>query len=189
MGKGKVFIISVVLLSIVVGLFLISENKGEQTLNNKTESYSSPEQIEELELTTGQRAEYYRVYENPFVLHVRKALNGYLDGTNEGMATPEFTIKARKVGETLTGLDSFDKEYYRSKFIVYTMVDNIAGGKLIHIIFQDRPDKMFAAWVYQLVDDTYDFRDFWQSTQFDEEKMAEVRKIFKQYLEDKEHAL
>jgi len=164
-------------------------------------SRSAEEEIEELEFTREQLEGYYEVYKNPYVLHIRKALNAYLNGTNEGISFPESVINAQVLEETsldsgaesadLTpaGLDSFSKDYYRSKFIVFAINDGIMGGKIINIIFQDKPDKLFNAWIYQRAGGDYDLRGFWQNMTFTGEKMEKTVKLYKRYLEDKEHAL
>ena len=111
-------------------------------------------------------------------MHVRKALNGYLAGTNEGLSDPDDV-----------GLDSFSKDYYRSKFVVVWFDNSIAGGKDISILFQDKPDKLFTAWVYKTAVGEYELRGFWQSSTYTDEKLQELNKRFKTYLEDKDHAL
>lgn len=131
---------------------------------------------------------YYAVYKDPYVMHLRKALNGYLDGSNEGMDIPELTIQKHKLDDTQAGLSSFDRSYYESKFVVFEIVDSIAGGKNITIIFQDKPDKIFTAWVYKMYGGKYDLRDFWEMP-IGQEELAKTRKMYKRFLQDKEHAL
>ena len=164
-----------------------------------TVSGSTEGEIAELEFTPEQLEGYYKVYSNPFVLHVRKALNGYLDGTNDGILSPETAIKAQTLEgafpgngienakSTPAGLDSFSKDYYRSKFIVMAIDDGITGGKIINIIFQDKPDKLFNAWVYKGED--FELRGFWQNMNFTSEEMRKTVIQYKRFIEDKEHAL
>jgi len=136
---------------------------------------------------------YYNAYQAPSVVHLRKALNGYLSGTNEGMDS-EFVIKKRESESYLAGLDSFDKAYYKSKFIVLDITRNDYGGELITIIFRDKPDKIFRAWVYFYwnagTPDYYDFRDFWQMSVPDDfvaELVAQPQ--IKAALQDEEHSI
>ena len=45
-------------------------------------------------------------------------------------------------------LSRWSKEYFRNKFVVLSREDNTFGGTLITILFQNRADKVFVAWVY-----------------------------------------
>lgn len=160
----------------------------------KTEALSStPQKPEQLILEPEQLENYYKIYEDPFVIHLRKSLNGYLDGSNYGIESPKVVIESRKEENYLHGLSSFSKDYYKSKFIVFTINDSIVGGKEITIIFQDKPDKLFWAWVYKLASNTdkdaFDLRAFAQDLRYSEEKMQEIQIIYKVFLEDREHAL
>lgn len=171
-----------------------SEPNPEQSRQDKQQS-EQPEAKEEtidatkeVNLSQEELEAYYASYKDPFVLHVRKALSGYLAGTNEGMSTPEAVIERDDSGENLSGLDSFDKEYYKSKFVLLSLDDSVAGGKQIYIIFQDKPDRIFGAWVYPMGDGTYDLRGFWESKKATEE-IDSTLKIFGKYIFDKEHSL
>ena len=149
------------------------------------------EEIKPLEFAEEQLESYYSSYINPYVTHARKALDGYLDGSNYGMGVPELVIDPeQKTDKVIYGLGSFDKDYYQGKFIVYIINDSIAGGKEISIIFQDKPDKLFTAWVYKFSgEEGYDLKGFWQDLSFDEKKMAEIRQLYKNQLEDREYAI
>ena len=56
------------------------------------------------------------------------------------------------------------KEGLKSKFVIYNTEPFIMGGLFIRVIFLDMPDKVFAGWVYSLVDEAkqtvtgYEFR-------------------------------
>lgn len=146
------------------------------------------EEEQEIRFTGEQLKGYYSSYENPFVLHIRKALNSYLAGINEGIEP--LAIRADKTEDgTIGGLDSFSKDYYKSKFIVFGINDSIVGGKEINIIFQDKQDKLFNVWIYRLGTGDYELRGFWQNKNFTENEMAKIQKQYKIYLEDEEHAL
>jgi hypothetical protein len=196
--KNKLWLILFTLISLIAFLILGMGNFAKDTkLTNKlTEeavvSPSAENTIEPLEFTEEQLESYYSSYQNPYVLHLRKALDGYLDGSNEGMEAPEAVINPGfETKGAINGLSKFDKEYYQSKFMVFTMNDSLAGGKEIAIIFQDKPDKLFTAWVYKLAgqEEAYDLRGFWQVLGYDEKKMEETRQLYKNQLEDKEHVL
>jgi len=190
----KKIVIGLLLLILCVGAVLVFLNReptfpDQKDLSSPPEATPLIEEIEPIQFTPEELEKYSEVYENPYVLHIRKALNGYLEGTNEGMELPETVIEAHEYEGTSAGLDSFSKDYYKSKFIVYAINDSITGGKMVNIIFQDKPDKLFNVWVYKLAGDTYDLRGFWQNENFDEEKMNEIQKLYENYLNDPERAL
>lgn len=192
-SKRTLFFVTLLVL-VGIGIWTFSSKEKAHEAEEEILSGEHSLQVEEQpsvssELSPEGLEDYYRVYENPYVLHIRKALNGYLDGTNVGLDDPELVIESQEIAGATAGLSSFDKSYYESKFIVYTISDSIAGGKQVNIIFQDKPDKVFAAWVYQLGDGTYDLRAFWENINFTEEDIASIQDSYKTFLEDKEHAL
>ncbi|MBI2252207.1 MAG: hypothetical protein HYU63_05650 [Armatimonadetes bacterium] len=145
--------------------------------------------IKELKFSKEDLERCYEAYKNPYVLHLRKALNGYIKGTNEGIASPQITLESDKLGVDVYGLDSFNKDYYKSKFIIYQINNHPAGGMSILIIFIDKPDKLFGAWVYKVANGDYDLRQFWQVANFTKEVMLKVCKLYKIFLEDEKHSL
>jgi hypothetical protein len=144
---------------------------------------------EEITFTDEQLKDYYAVYADPYVLHIRKALNDYLSGTNEGMEIPDAVIEKHDTGDgSLAGLAAFERSYYQSKFVVMALEDALMGGKTATIIFQDKPDRVFTAWIYRLGDDQYDLRGFWEDATATE-RIEEHLKTFGKYIFDKEHSL
>jgi len=190
--KYKIYLATILLL-VIVGLFLFKYKNNNKIIVDQIQTNQSeeptPTKAEPIVFTQEQLNDYYQTTKNPFVLHIRKALNGYLSGTNVGMDSPDLVIEKDEIDGSPTGLSSFDKDYYKSKFIVFMMNDSIAGGKFIRIIFQDKPDKVFIAWVYKLAGGEYDFRGFSQDSAYTEEKMEEVQVLYKTILEDKLHAI
>lgn len=168
---------------LLIGVFFL------QKLPDYTSNGGGEEDVGPVSLTEEELQGYYAVYSDPYVVHVRTALNGYLDGSNTGMDSPGLVIQAQTEGGIMSGLDSFDRSYYQSKFVVYAINDNIAGGKEIDIVFQDKPDKMFAAWVYSPGEGHYDLRGFWQKPDITEVMMQRLVQAFPQYFEDTDHAL
>ena len=144
--------------------------------------------IEAVTPSDAELKQYYASYKDPFVLQIRKALNGYLAGTNEGMESPDIVIKKDDLNGSPSGLASFDKEYYKSKFVVLAIDDALFGGKDISIIFQDKPDIIFTAWVYKFSDVHYDLRGFWEDDKATE-NIDLALKTFGKYIFDKEHSL
>ena len=159
---------------------------GGQTNNDTT----AVENTEELQFSPEQLAGYYRSYENPYVIATRKALNSYLNGGSDSLEREIAVETWRDDQGILYGLDSFDKSYYQSKFIVFAINDYIGGGRMISIIFKDKPDKVFAAWIYDVGDEgNYQMRGFQEDIRFTPDRMKVIQKQYKSYLEDEEHML
>lgn len=132
---------------------------------------------------------YYRVYKNPFVLYLRKALNAYLANDSSEVNISMAAVEKGNSDGIISGLDAFEKDYYKSKFIVLSINDSLGGGKDIQMIFQDKPDRIFYAWVYKLAGGNYELRGFNSKEHFDENEIKEMIDYYKSYLFDKEHAL
>lgn len=192
MKKNKIYLASVLIL-VAIGLFVIKYKNSNKIVVDKVQVNEpvepTPVKVEPIVFTQEQLNDYYKTTKNSFVLHIRKALDGYLNGTNVGIDSPDLVIKKDEIDGSPTGLSSFDKDYYKSKFVVFTINDSMAGGKFIRIIFQDRPDKVFVVWVYKLASGEYDFRGFGQDSTYTEEKMKEIKILYKTILEDKLHSI
>ena len=107
------------------------------------------------------------IYASPYIKHIRVALNGYLDGSNIGVEDPT----PYTAGDMNCGLDNFDKSYYKSKFIVLGASDGDYGGVQATIVFVNKPDTIFWAWVYRLGGDgEYVLRAFCRSGPSDAER-------------------
>lgn len=89
----------------------------------------------EAQFTHEQLEQYYLVYSNADVRYLRTLFDSYLNGSGGMEQERQF-------------LSKWDKAYFRSKFIVMSRDANTFGGTFITILFQDRPDKVFVAWVY-----------------------------------------
>lgn len=99
------------------------------------------------------------LYDNPYIKHIRTAFSGYLDGTNNGVE--EGVIEKSELESGLKcGLDSFDKDYYKSEFTIIQTEKNDYGGIVAYIAFLNQPDKVFWAWVYQYGGGEYILRGF-----------------------------
>lgn len=126
-------------------------------------------------IRSAQLSRYYSVYTKPDVIYLRTVFNEYLSGRNEqeSVKASEFELLSR-----------WDRSYYRSKFIVLSIENAQMGGVWVTIIFQDHPDRVFRALVI----------NSWALAAFDspdrtEENMEKIRTAFRQFLEDREHAL
>jgi len=99
------------------------------------------------------------LYDNPYIKHVRTALNGYLDGSNNGVE--EGASEADELESGIRcGLDNFDKEYYKSEFTVAKVEKNDYGGMQVYIAFTNKPDTIFWTWVYPYAGGDYTLRGF-----------------------------
>lgn len=190
-NKKKVLVFSLLAL-FLLALLLVFIGKPKE--NNIEETQQTDKQVlEELkpvEFTQEQLTEYYKTYEDPYVKHVRVALNGYLDGSMKGIDVVEAVVTARtSPNGTLVGLDAYSKDYYKSKFIVIMASPSVAGGKEINIIFQDKPDKIFWTWVYAKEGGEYDLRGFSENKGIQGEKLQNMLILYKNVIGDKEHSL
>jgi len=117
----------------VVGFFIYQRNAATKM---------SPEDL----------ARYESVYHEYPVQYLRRALDGYVANNFDGICMVPPAILAsdgKKLGfeDSLSGLSAFDEVYYKSKFIVWSYNDNKENGKDIMILFRDKPDRLFYAWV------------------------------------------
>ncbi|QQG40516.1 MAG: hypothetical protein HYV37_03025 [Candidatus Levyibacteriota bacterium] len=190
--RKYIFILLAFVIFVFLFLFYRSSNKkptSTEKVTSTTSAQATPTEIvQELHFTEEQLKSYYSSYNNPFVLHIRKVLNNYLTGNNDGIEPLAIKVDKAEDG-TISGLDSFSKDYYKSKFIVFGINDSIAGGKEINIIFQDKQDKLFNVWIYKLGTGDYELRGFWQNKKFTEKDMEKIQKQYKIFLNDSKHAL
>lgn len=151
---------------VVLALFAIAFFIPDQNPLNK-DGLSKIAEAEQPPRIAGNETEE-EIYNNPYIKHIRTALNGYLDGSNTG-AEEAIALDENKSDEC--GLDSFDKSYYQSKFFLYDVSDNDYGGVQAYIVFVDKPDTIFWAWVYRLGGDgEYSLRGFCKAGPPDESK-------------------
>lgn len=133
-------------------------------------------------------SQYYAVYSDPNVIFLRKALNAYL-ANDKTVPITKTAIDADNTGEEITGLDSFSKDYYQSKFVVLSIEDSVVGGKEITLLFQDKPDRIFRAWTYLGNSGSYDLRGFFSKDPVDQKQLQDLKDSLGSYLSDKSHAI
>ena len=120
--------------------------------------------------------DYYLVYANADVHYLRTVFDAYLRHAPGKDA--EFAL-----------LKKWNSEYYKSKFAVLSRDENPFGGALITLIFQDKPDKVFVAWVYpEGAKAKLNLRAF-ELGKFNDEDVRRIRVRYKAMLEDKKHAM
>jgi hypothetical protein len=130
----------------------------------------------EAQFTPEQLEQYYLVYKNPDVRYLRTLFDTYL---NSSGGTEEERQQLHK----------WNKDYFRGKFMVMSRENNMLGGTLITILFQDRPDKVFVAWVYpegsnkKLTLRRFDVGDF------SDEDLRRIKVRYRKLIEDKVHAM
>ncbi len=196
MSSNKLWI--PVIIFLIVGAYLFSKNQPSSAgkISSVTPSpinqASNSGSLQTNQPNQKQIQEYYATYKNPYVIYLRKALDSYLAGNNEGIsdiAIKSDTIHSDQSGDVLSGLDSFSKDYYKSKFIVVNFAGGLGGGKIISIEFQDKPDKVFDVWIYKLAGGDYEMRGFNENKILSGAKLIELNNTYKTFLEDKEHSL
>lgn len=134
-------------------------------------------------------AVFYRYYENPYVQHIRKALDAFLAGTDASVFTKQDAITAKNSDGYIYGLKSFDPEYYKGKFIVLSIDSSANGGYYVTLIFQKMPDRFFVAWVTKRSPTAYELQSFASSEYSDPEVIRTIQRKFKDFLSDPVHAL
>jgi|GEM_PF-5788690 len=152
--KYIIVIISLLVLgAIFYGLYFETDKKNEDAQSGTVDPDKIMDAIKYLESANPPILDQLQTEEdvvnNPHIKQIRLALNGYLDGTNNGLEE----YMALDVTDPIMkcGLNNFDKTYYQSKFVILSARDNEYGGILAYIAFVDKPDTMFFVWIYGVV--------------------------------------
>jgi len=130
----------------------------------------------EAQFSQEQLQQYYRVYESADVRYLRTIFDAYLNKV--GGSKEEFDV-----------LDKWDKDYLHSKFIVLSRKQNEFGGTLITLLFLERPDKVFVAWVYPEGSNRELKLRALRLGDFGDEDIKRIAIRYKKLLEDKTHAM
>jgi hypothetical protein len=155
-----------------IGLFIICLlNLAGLITAQASKTPNSQESFSQQELK-----EYYKVYSDPDVKHIRAVFNAFLSGKKLN------SIEA-------DALKNADKSYLKSKFVVLSHDPHLMGGSNITIMFQEKPDKIFKVWIYLGKGSRWQLRDFSESTSFSKEDIERIRERYRKFLEDKAHAL
>jgi hypothetical protein len=165
-------------LEIAFILVLFPQGSQEPSAKNPPvhEEQTSKIPAEEAQFTPEQLEQYYLVYKNADVRYLRTLFDAYLEGTG-GTAEERESLK------------KWDMDYYRSKFVVMSRDKNTFGGTLITIMFQDRPDKVFVAWVYEEASQRNLALRRFEIRKFSGEDLRRMRIRYRKLLEDKTHAM
>jgi hypothetical protein len=125
-----------------------------------------------------------QVMNDPYIKHIRTALNGYLDGTYEGISDPDNAINPSSQDKPNSGLGAFSKEYYQSKFYVMSITQGLFGGEEINIIFADKPDKIFWIWIFTTENGDYDFMGISETESSEKAEAGSIETFVKDNLEN-----
>jgi hypothetical protein len=116
-------------------------------------------------------------------------LNGYLALKNgkaskwHGQGTVDSPITE------FADLGKVDSEYLSSRFTVYKLENEpFAGGRWVSVLFIDKPDRIFRAWMYLTGDGMYELRSF-KDSGITQGQIAAMRMSYEKLMLDREHAL
>jgi len=140
------------------------------------------------------------VLQDKFVQYLRASLNNWLSGKYGSATNPKTSYEcphtglldgkqcpdsAFDEGDYENGLSKINQDYLKSKFIVLQTDIAPGGGVSIILMFKDKPDKVFYAWVYRYrgVDEVirgFDLRAFneYDLTGNDAPGVEETQKMF-----------
>jgi len=163
-------------------------NSSHPTQNGSSQTGKLKE-VKTSEVNSKELEEYYQTYKNPFVIYLREVLNAYLNNDITKVNITTNALKKTSDENFIRGLEAFDKEYYKSKFVVLTFTEHKAKGVELRIMFQDKPDRIFDAWIYRFADGDFELRGFASDENYDPVKIKELNNTYKQFLLDKKHAI
>lgn len=122
---------------------------------------------------------YTRVYDDPFVQHVRAALDSFIAGERRGIFEGQ---------ELMESLESW-REYLPHRFVVLALEPSPAGGYLITLLSREKSDRVFSAWVYRLAPGDYQLRGFGENTDIPRDEIPELILRYSAYLADTVHCI
>lgn len=99
--------------------------------------------------------EYRSRMANPVVEFLGSVLDRIRDGKGGGDAV------IQDAGEAMEDLASVDSEYLESPFLPLSIERNTWGGRVVSVLFRNRPDRVYSAWVYGQGPGDYRLRGFW----------------------------
>ncbi len=150
--RSPYFLLAFVVSGAVAILIIAAPKNASHVPEQRATSIASPAQggrgqqpvgkgpvkpIPVFDFSAEQRNQYLAGFRDPYVSHLRKALSSFYDSNLTGIDP-----------FALPGLQSFDRAYFKSPFVLVSYADQFGGGRTILIIFRDRPDRLFRAWVF-----------------------------------------
>ncbi len=108
-----------------------------------------PENVKPIFLTKQQETQYFELANSPAVSGLRKRLDEYMDNPKPSECIEKSAIDSTINSQNdVSGLNAFNKDYYKRKFFVISQ-DIISENKVaITIAFQGRSDRIFTAVFY-----------------------------------------
>ncbi|RME56303.1 hypothetical protein D6779_10805 [Candidatus Parcubacteria bacterium] len=168
------------------GISSKEENKGEFAVEDVLNDRELVETLKAIRATEATRPPAIpddtteeEIYRNPYVRHIRAALNSYLAGKMEGLSGAVLSDMIK-----ICALQRSDADYYRNKFVVLSAENNAFGGAAVYLAFRGKPDAIFWAWVYNIGGDDeksaeYELRSFCKKPLSDKRLMNELHAILK----------
>jgi len=165
-----------------------SENASPVDKPSPDDSTTSNHSLAE-SITPDQWHQYHASYKASEARYLRSLFNDYLareSVTGEG-GDQLAEGNGRERAYEFSLLDKFDKSYYKSKFTLYWFEKAWGGGYQISIIFLDKPDRMFNAFVRTYPDGGSVMYGF-DSANTTEDQMNKIRAfMMAMFKADKEH--
>lgn len=137
-------------------------------------------------------SEYMKSLNLPEVKHMRDIVTLYSNGKSASMNASErhMAVDLASSNANKCGLDAFSKDYFKSKFYLFSIADSPVGGKMVSVLFADKPDKVFTSWVYPLEGGKYEVRNFCEDNTYTPEQLIKQFLVpLKSYLAKPEFSL
>jgi len=187
MKKIIIFIIILIIITIIAVLgiiFYFNDKLTDITPKKKeieTVSLEKNKNIyEQIVPFTNEELSYLNGLEKePAVKEIRNSINRYSNGQgddNEAINEMENC-----------GYDKFP-DYISGKFTPFQVGKNTYGGVNIKLIFIDKPDKVFTAWVYDLAGGGFELRSFCDD-EYSSDKIKVIYKAFFNLFADKSRSI
>ena len=143
--QRKYLVVTIIALAIIGGIYGVYKHK---TANWKTsKEVDVPKFLDAIKKMESENPPRIKenatdedIYNSPYVQHIRVAIDGYLNGTNNGVEEEDLQATSN---EMRCGLDKYSKVAYRGKFVDITTWDNDYGVVQAFITLIDRPNEVF----------------------------------------------
>jgi hypothetical protein len=185
-NRKKIIIGSISLALVIVLAILIYHSKQESAQQQTLEAVSGNLATSTQNQTTisEENAKLYVAgLKKPYFQELRNIFDKYLNGqkiSEAEISAPELVIETSNDGQ-ICGFKSFDKDYFKSKFILSGIEEGQFGGIYIDILFLNKPDKMFTAWFYE-TPEGWDLRSFCENANATPEEINASLKYLGDYL-------
>lgn len=122
---------------------------------------------------------YQQVYSDPFVSHVRNALDSFLEGGREGLSDdPELLRQLAKY-----------QGHIVQRFIVLAVNDSGMGGVEVLLFPCETRDRVFRAWVYRESTGRLQLRGFSVDGDYSAEEVEAFAERYRFFLDDEQHSI